>query len=437
MDLDRLLQRIQALPAERGAIWHGLNTRPTGPLRPALQRLAAAAQGGESEARTLLAKLSVNLATEEARWTARAQGKDPEWTTLQALYARRTRVPSVQRAWVTYLTDWGSDPPDTTIEPILGDFREFLRQELDLEIEPDGLIQFDRLTRDVRDLVVELPVVLYHHTSSTLASRIRREGLRRAGDGRKATNPYLNSKAGVYVTTDPGRDVVSSGYLQKATSVHGGDPLSLRVRTTVFELEPDPDDQDIPHLRGRQFVLGQVRPQDIGFPHRPRSSGSRARVYEPWDTTRARRQTYAQGYIEREVLPARRAIHQAVLELYARIEGENNELDEEATAAALDRVYEWRRTAARLAHAYPSKDDAVYIHMAKANARAPKGTGRSMVQSMERKARSAGARWAIAISAKIDGHKSPLGFWKKMGYAVVFTDLERGDDHTAVIAKRL
>ena len=439
MNPDTLYAHIRALPADRGSVWRGTNVRPTGPLLPALRRIHAAATEGDAEAKALLAKLVQNVTLEAQRWTARAQGRDPAWTTLQALYSRRTRVPAVNKAWTDYLTEWASEPPDTEIEPILQDFEAFLRQELDIEIDPDGLIRFDRLTRDVKNLVHELPVVLFHHTSSTLRARIQREGLRRAGDGRKATNPYRNSKAGVYITTDSGHSAAASGYLEKARAVHGGRPLTLRVRTTIFELEDDPDDQDITHLRGRQFILEQVAPRDLGFPKPPsRPKGSRTRGYEAWDTRYARRQVYPKGYIEREILPARRAIHQAVLELYARIEGENEELEDEvATAAALDRIYEWRRTAAQLAKAYRPTDQAVYIHMAKVNAKAQKGTGRAMVEAMERKAKGAGATYGIAISAKIDGHPSPLGFWKKMGYQVVFTDLERGDEHTAVIAKRL
>jgi hypothetical protein len=137
--------------------------------------------------------------------------------------------------------------------------QDYLRAEHSIEVRADGLVSFDQLSRDVRSIIGSQPVVLFHHTSDKVRAKVKREGLHTRG---KAANPYRNSRAGVYLTTETSGAVVD-GYQRRATSAHGGNPHTFEVRTTIPELDLDPDDRDIPRLHGRQFVLPEVPPDQI------------------------------------------------------------------------------------------------------------------------------------------------------------------------------
>jgi len=135
----------------------------------------------------------------------------------------------------------------------------FLGDEHSIHIRDDGAAEFDQLTPTVRRILGSHPVVLNHHSSSALRSKVKQEGLHARG---QAASPYLNSRAGVYLTTQNAGPAVD-GYSRNAVALHGGRPHTFEVRTTIPELEHDPDDQDIPELRGRQFILPEVEPADV------------------------------------------------------------------------------------------------------------------------------------------------------------------------------
>ena len=139
---------------------------------------------------------------------------------------------------------------------------EYLEGEHGIRVRDDGRVEFDRLTRPVSAMIGNLPVVLIHHTTDALHKSIKKRGLLPAGDGVKTSNPHLNSKSGVYVTTEGSGSVVD-GYHRVATGAHGGNPSSYEVETTIPELTPDPDDQDLSGLVGKQFILPRVHPSKI------------------------------------------------------------------------------------------------------------------------------------------------------------------------------
>ena len=161
---------------------------------------------------------------------------------------------------------------------------DYLRDEYQIDVREDGACTFWKATPEVEHLIGDLPVIVYHHTSSGLLPAIRREGLR--ADARKS-NSYQNSGAGVYVTTEVSGPAVE-GYKRNAISRRKGHPVTLEIKTTLNQLTPDPDDEDI--ASGEvQFILPYVPPQDIEFPkpeRKRKASGKKAgwrlpKGYEP------------------------------------------------------------------------------------------------------------------------------------------------------------
>jgi 8-oxo-dGTP pyrophosphatase MutT (NUDIX family)/GNAT superfamily N-acetyltransferase len=138
---------------------------------------------------------------------------------------------------------------------------DWLRDQHQVDVRDDGYITFWKATPEVEELIGDLPVTVFHHTSSGLVPQIKREGLR--GDVRKS-NLYQNSGAGVYVTTEVSGPAVE-GYRRNSTQRRKGSPVTLEIHTTLRELLPDPDDADIAS-GAVQFVLPYVAPKDIVFP---------------------------------------------------------------------------------------------------------------------------------------------------------------------------
>jgi len=134
---------------------------------------------------------------------------------------------------------------------------EYLQGELGLSVRDDGLVEFESLDPRVRKAVGDLPAVVYHHTSDAILPAVRSEGLRPGEDVNRWGAPCL----GVYVTTEA-TGPAAEGYLSRACDAHGGDPVTLEIRTTLDRLTPDENDEDIASGR-RQFVLPSVAPQDI------------------------------------------------------------------------------------------------------------------------------------------------------------------------------
>lgn len=136
---------------------------------------------------------------------------------------------------------------------------DYLKEEKTITVRDDGACEFWRLDMDdAEDVIGNLPVVLYHFTSDKILKKLRREGLRADA---KSVNPYQNSRAGVYLTTEScGRAV--DGYRSRARNGHGGKDICVPVKTQLHALSPDPDDADI-QSGSTQFILPHVPPQNI------------------------------------------------------------------------------------------------------------------------------------------------------------------------------
>ena len=168
--------------------------------------------------------------------------------TMQAL-AQRVN----QQEFQQYVAEHGlEDDPESAVE-------YYLKDTYSIQVRSDGLVEFWKLEPGVEEIIGDLPVLLWHHTSSKLLPKIKREGLR--SDVRKRSNPYMNSRAGVYLTTESGGNACD-GYCRNACSTHGGDPIAIGVRTTLQQVQPDPDDADI-SSGSHQFFIPYVSPQDI------------------------------------------------------------------------------------------------------------------------------------------------------------------------------
>lgn len=138
------------------------------------------------------------------------------------------------------------------------DLIEVLCDQYGVTVAADGLVEVERFTRAaIRLIGPVLPVALYHHTSTALLDRISRDGLRVG----RPTN-FFNTQAGVYLSTIAS-GVPVGAYSARAARVHGGDPCTLRVKRRLWQIRPDPDDQDLVWAQGRQFVTPQVPPEDI------------------------------------------------------------------------------------------------------------------------------------------------------------------------------
>jgi len=131
-----------------------------------------------------------------------------------------------------------------------------------LSVREDGLIEVgtDLLHPDTWTLIGDLPIAMYHGTSTALLPAIRRQGMRPARQQRQKSDPTYSTAAGVYLSLRHSVDV----YARCAATRHGGDPVILTVRRTLDEISPDPDDE---HLgwgtAAMQFITPWVPVSDI------------------------------------------------------------------------------------------------------------------------------------------------------------------------------
>lgn len=257
-----LAERIRVLPTSSSrsrARCHLMVRGPNG-LTHALANLQTLADGGNERARELLKEIGTALSAEEAAWVRRRAGEDAWWNTWTRIRENVEGNARLRREWkLEWASVWDGDPPDEPEEEI-DSFRDWASSTYGVDVdEESGLATFDRRTREVEVLLDGLDVAVYHHTTSKLLSRIRRQGL---VVDRARSNPYQNSGAGVYVTTETSGRVIE-GYGAAATTRHGGRPVMLTIRTRLHALDDDPDDQELAWARGRQFVLPQVEAGDI------------------------------------------------------------------------------------------------------------------------------------------------------------------------------
>jgi len=204
-----------------------------------------------------------SLTTMGEGWKAKVQGSradDPRLATLREL--ERRIDPADFEAW-------GREDQEDCYDGLVAEpewrldlVDDYLQAKGDITVREDGLIEFGTLRADANEIAVEyvigdLPVALYHHTATKALPAIRRQGLR--SDVQRADR--LSSGAGVYLTTESS-GVVPQGYIMKAMRLHGGYPVSLTVRRHLWELTPDPDDEDI-SSGAVQFVTNYVPVDDI------------------------------------------------------------------------------------------------------------------------------------------------------------------------------
>ena len=140
---------------------------------------------------------------------------------------------------------------------------DWLKDEFSIEVREDGLVEFDLLTNRVRRLIGDLPVILYHHTTSKIDKQIRANGILPRGEkGVKKANYSLGRAHGVFLTTKSGGtapDTYTRGAIQ---AYRGGDGRTWVVRAYLDDLTPDMDDEDI-SSGAYQFVVPYVSPRDL------------------------------------------------------------------------------------------------------------------------------------------------------------------------------
>ena len=134
-----------------------------------------------------------------------------------------------------------------------------------ISVSDAGLVEFDTLWSDdecdVREVIGSLPVVVYHHTASGALKGIRdRGGLVPATSLGYAATEHDSGRY-VFVTTRLSGPEIN-GYIHRAQRRFGGEPVTLTIASNLYELEPDPDDEDLSTGR-TQFVLDSVPIGDI------------------------------------------------------------------------------------------------------------------------------------------------------------------------------
>jgi 8-oxo-dGTP pyrophosphatase MutT (NUDIX family)/GNAT superfamily N-acetyltransferase len=202
----------------------------------------------------------------------RANLRNPSDAQISALKQMGSRAGSGFKKWLKEYIGNDQDPSFAQVwadeDLRLDYFDDWLRDELGIDTQDDGSVMFHFLPPKVERIIGDLPVLLYHHTSSHLLPKIKKEGLRADA---KQSSPDRNSGAGVYLTTEASGPAVE-GYLDAARRrSKNGDGVSLLVKTYLSDLIPDPDDADISSGE-LQFILPYVAPSDIIFPKREKPS---------------------------------------------------------------------------------------------------------------------------------------------------------------------
>ena len=173
-------------------------------------------------------------------------------TTLKIL------LPRVGKAYLRWLKELYKDEPNfkPDAKQLLDNLAEYLEDDLSIKVRDDGLIEFWMLTTKAAKIIGDLPVALFHYTSSHVARSIKSDGLE--GD-RKTVN--FRQTEGVYLTSEHGGPAVE-GYYRRAVAHHGGRPVVVTVKCYLSELESDPDDADISSGQ-HQFMVPYVPPERI------------------------------------------------------------------------------------------------------------------------------------------------------------------------------
>jgi hypothetical protein len=173
--------------------------------------------------------------------------------TVSLLYRGSGLRPKEKATLQTMQKQWPHGPKD------LEEFRDHIEQEHGVTVRKDGLASFETITPHTKKIIGDLPVVVYHHTSSRIARTAREEGLQH---GLANINRGNHESSGVYVTTEHSGPAAEM-YRSRAAAHHGGHPVTLSVKTHLRHLSPDPDDADLVSVARRQFVLPEVKPEDL------------------------------------------------------------------------------------------------------------------------------------------------------------------------------
>lgn len=154
----------------------------------------------------------------------------------------------------------------------------------------------------------------------------------------------------------------------------------------------------------------------------------------PFTTRDIRTQRFAGGLARYAVLPAREAVRRAVLDYYSA--AGDSHLDDSQDINELDRYYGVRRVMQQVAQRFPAVDRALFIDWVEAR---QAGAGRAIHEALVARAVFEGARWSVLFSARTDEHRSPRGFWERLGYTVLHVDPREADvaDDFAVMFRRL
>ena len=137
---------------------------------------------------------------------------------------------------------------------MLHEFSYWLEQERAIRVR-NGAVEFWKLDHDCVRLIGDNPVILYHFTAKSRVPSIRQHGL-------EGNRPSVNRRKseGVYLTTETSGPAIN-GYIRNATKGRG-DAVCITVKTTLADLSPDPDDEDI-QSGETQFVTAYVAPSQI------------------------------------------------------------------------------------------------------------------------------------------------------------------------------
>lgn len=152
---------------------------------------------------------------------------------------------------------WGKNDGWDDDEDFLNLFYYWLRDEHSVEVS-NGLVTFYRLYNDDTSYIIgSNPILLYHFTSSARVPSIRKHGL--VGNRRSVNRRQTE---GVYLTTETSGPAVN-GYIYNALrGTQKAYGVRIDVRTTLHDIEPDPDDEDI-QSGATQFVTYHVAPSQI------------------------------------------------------------------------------------------------------------------------------------------------------------------------------
>lgn len=134
----------------------------------------------------------------------------------------------------------------------------YLRDEHSINIDSDGIVEFDKLNDDVSELIGNNLVKLYHFTAKKFEKSVLKDGLI---PGLKKTNPYKNTYSGIYLTTRTSGNEIE-GYKHIIRNKWKSEVIRIDLKLYLDEIEPDIDDIDL--VSGEtQFISQEISPDRI------------------------------------------------------------------------------------------------------------------------------------------------------------------------------